>query len=323
VKLPRRQFLQLAAGTLALPAAPRIASALDYPTRPVHIIVPYPAGGAPDISARLIGKWLSQRLGQQFIIDNRPGAGSNIGTEFVAHAPPDGYTLLLAVSGNAVDATYYANLNFSFVRDIAPVAFGGGIPFVMAVSPSFPAKSVPEFIAYAKANPGKINMASQGVATVPHLCGELLMMMTGIDLVHVPYRGNLMPDLLAGNVQLYFSPMPQAIAYVTDGRLRALAVTTPTRSAALPGVPTVGEYVPGFAVIGWFGICAPAGTPTVIIDKLNTEINASLADPDFKARNLALGVDLKAMTPSEFGEFIGDEIEKWAKAIKFAGIKAE
>jgi tripartite-type tricarboxylate transporter receptor subunit TctC len=323
MKLPRRKFLHLAVGAAALPAMPRSAWALDYPTRPVRIVVPFPPGGAPDIEGRLTGQWLSARLGQQFLVDNRPGAASNIGTEIVAHAPPDGYTLLVAVTANAVNVAFYPDLNYNLVRDIIPVGFVGITPFVMAITPSFPAKTVAEFIAYAKADPGKINIGSQGIGTTPHVCGELLMMLTGIKLVHVPYRGNLMPDLLAGRVHLYFSPLPQAIAYVRDGRLRALAVTTATRAAALPDVPTVGETVPGFVAVGWFGICAPAGTPTAIVDKLNAEINAGLADPEFKARLLALGIESKAMTPAEFGQFIADEIVKWAKVVKFAGIKPE
>jgi tripartite-type tricarboxylate transporter receptor subunit TctC len=323
MKLPLRKFLHLAVGAAALPVVSRIASAQTYPTRPVHIVVPYPAGGAPDIIGRLVGQWLSERLGQQFIIDNRPGAASNIGTETVAKARPDGYTLLIAVSTNAVNASIYTNLNFNFVRDLTPVAGVGRTPFVMAFTPSFPAKTFPEFIAYAKANPGKINMASQGIGTTPHVCGELLEMMTGIDLIHVPYRGNLMPDLLAGQVQFYFSPMAAAIEYVRDGRLRALAVTTAARSEALPDIPTVGEFVPGYEASGWYGICAPTDTPAAIIDKLSPEIIAGVADPNLKARLLALGVEPRAMTPAEFGKFISAETEKWAKVIKFANIKAE
>jgi tripartite-type tricarboxylate transporter receptor subunit TctC len=321
--LLRRQFLQLTTGAATLPVMLRIASAEAYPTRPVHIVVGYPAGGSPDIVARLTGEWLSEQLGQQFVVDDRPGAPSNIGTEMVAKALPDGYTLLMAVSTNAVNASLYTNLNFNFIRDFAPVGSIGGTPFVMVFNPSFPAKTFPEFIAYAKANPGKINMASQGIGTTPHVCGELLMMMTGIDLVHVPYRGNLMPDLLAGQVQFYFSPMAQAIEYVRDGRLRALAVTTATRAERLPDVPSIGEFVPGYVANGWYGICAPAGTPTAIIDKLNANITAGVADPKFKARLLALGVAPRARTPAEFAKFIADETEKWAKVIKFAGIVPE
>ena len=323
MKLPRRRFLHLAAGAAALPAVSRMVRAEAYPTRSVHIVVGYPPGGAPDIIARLIGQWLSERLGQQFIVDNRPGAASNIGTETVAKAPPDGYTLLIAVSTNAVNATLYTNLSFNFIRDMVAVELIGGTPFVMVVHPSFPAKTVPEFIAYAQANPGKINMASQGIGTTPHVCGVLLKMMTGIELVHVPYRGNLMPDLLAGQVQLYFSPMAQAIEYVKDGRLRALGVTTSTRSEALPDVPSIGVFVRGYVASGWYGICAPKNTSIGIIEKLNNDINAALIDPRMKARLLALGVEPRAMTSGEFGKFIADETEKWAKVIKFAGIRPE
>ncbi len=323
MKLPRRTFLHLAAGAAALPALPRGAFALDYPTRPVHVEVGFPAGIGPDITGRLMGQWLSQRLGQQFVIDNRPGAAGNIATEIVTKAAPDGYTLLLAVSSNAVNAALYKNLDFNFARDCIPVGFIGSTPFVMVVPPSFPAKTVPEFIAYAKANPGKVNMASQGIGTSPHVAGEMLKMMTGIDLVHVPYRFDLVPDLLAGRVQVYFSPMPQVIQYIRDDRLRALAVTTATRAAELPDVPALEEFVPGYEASGWYGICAPTGTPTEIIEKLSKEIAAGVADPSLKARYLAVGVVPKAMTPAEFGKFIADETEKWAKVIKFAGIEVE
>jgi tripartite-type tricarboxylate transporter receptor subunit TctC len=319
----RRRFLRLAVSAASLPALPRIASALDYPTRPVHIIVPYPAGGAPDIMGRLTAEWLSERLGQQFIVDNRPGAASNIGTEVAARAPADGYTLLVAVSTNAVNASIYTKLNFNFIRDFAPVAGIGGTPFVMAFTPSFPAKTFPEFIAYAKEYPGKVNMASQGVGTTPHVCGELLKMMTGIDFVHIPYRGNLMPDLLAGQVHFYFSPMAQAIEYVKDGRLRALGVTTVRRAALLPDVPAIGEFVPGYAASGWYGIVAPTGTPADIIDRLSGQILAGVTDPKLKARLLTLGVELMPRPPAEFGKFISGETEKWAKVVKFANIKPE
>jgi tripartite-type tricarboxylate transporter receptor subunit TctC len=289
----------------------------------VHIIAPYPAGGAPDIVGRLIAQWLSERLGQQFIVDNRAGAASNIGTEMVAHSPADGYTLLVAVSTNAVNASIYTKLNFNFMRDFAPVAGIGGTPFVMAFTPSFPAKTFPEFIAYAKANPGKVNMASQGIGTTPHVCGELLKMMTGIDFLHVPYRGNLMPDLLAGQVQFYISPMAQAIEYVKDGRLRALAVTTATRSPLLPDVPAITEFVPGYVAIGWYGICVPTGTPADVVDKLSTQILAGVADPALKARLLSLGIEPRPRGPAEFGKFIADETAKWAKVVEFANIKVD
>jgi tripartite-type tricarboxylate transporter receptor subunit TctC len=319
----RRRFLHLAATAAIFPALPRIASALDYPTRPVHIIVPYPAGGAPDIIGRLTAEWLSERLGQQFVVDNRPGAASNIGTAVAARAPADGYTLLVAVSTNAVNASIYTKLNFNFIRDFSPVAGIGGTPFVMAFTPSFPANTFPEFIAYAKEHPGKVNMASQGVGTTPHVCGELLKMMAGVDFVHIPYRGNLMPDLLAGQVHFYFSPMAQAIEYVKDGRLRALGVTTARRAALLPDVPAIGEFVSGYAASGWYGIVAPTGTPADIIDTLSVQILAGVTDPKLKARLLTLGVELMPRPPTEFGKFIAGETEKWAKVIKFANIKPE
>ena len=319
----RRQFLQLAAASAALPLVSRTVSAQPYPSRPVHIVVGYPAGGSPDIIGRLVGQWLSERLNQQFIVDNRPGAASNIGTEIAAKALPDGYTLFVAVSTNAVNATLYTNLNFNFIRDLAPVAGIGRTPFVMVLNPSFPAKTLPEFIAYAKANPRKIDMASQGMGTTPHVCGELLKAMTGVDFVHVPYRGNLMPDLLAGQVQFYFSPMAQAIELIKDGRLRALGVTTATRVDALPAVPAIAEFVPGYVATGWYGICAPTGTPAAIIDRLNSEIIAGVAAPDLQARFLALGVEPMPMTAAEFGKFIADETEKWARVIMLAGIKPE
>jgi len=321
--LGRRQFLHLAATAAAVPTISSIGRAEVYPARPVHIIVPYPAGGAPDIIGRLAAQWLSERLNQQFIVDNRPGAASNLGTEVAARAPADGYTLLVAVSTNAVNASIYSHLKFNFIRDFAPVAGIGGTPFVMAFAPSFPAKTFPEFISYAKAHPGKVNMASQGIGTTPHVCGELLKMMTGIDIVHVPYRGNLMPDLLAGQVQFYFSPLVQAIEYVKDGRLRALAVTTATRAALLPDVPTVGEFVPGYVASGWYGIVAPAGTPGTVIDKLSKQILAGVADPKLRARLLTLGVVPVPRPPAEFGKFIADETAKWEKVIKFASINVD
>jgi tripartite-type tricarboxylate transporter receptor subunit TctC len=323
VTIHRRKFLMASAGAAVLPALPRAAFAIDYPTRPVRVIVGFPAGIGPDISGRLMSQWLSQQLGQQFIVDNRPGASGNIATGDVAKAVPDGYTLLVAVSTNAINATFYKNLNFDFTKDIVPVGFIGSTPFVMAVTPSFPAKTVPEFIAYAKANPGKVNMASQGVGTSPHVTGEMLIMMTGIDLVHVPYRGNVVPDLLSGQVQIYFSPLPQVIEYVRDGRLRALAVTSTKRTDALPDVPALAEFVPGYEASGWYSICAPAGTPGEIVDKLNKEMNAGLADPALHAKLLAVGIEPKAMTQAEFAKFVGDEIQKWSKVINFADIKAE
>jgi tripartite-type tricarboxylate transporter receptor subunit TctC len=319
MQLARRTLLRLA----ALIAVPRLASAEDYPTRPVRMVVGLPAGNAPDIISRLIGDWLSNRLGQQFVTDNRPGAANNIATEIVAHSAPDGYTLLLAISTNAVNETLYRHLNFDFIRDLAPVAGAGRTTFLMTVPSSFPAKTFPEFIDYAKANPGKVYLGSQGIGTTPHVCGELLNLMTGIKMVHVPYRTNLMPDLLAGRVQVYFAAIAQGIEFVKDGRLRALAVTTATRNEALPDVPAIAEFVPGYEAIGWYGICVPAGTPQPIIDKLASEILAGIADPQTKARLIALGVEPKPLTTAEFKAFIGNEVEKWAKVIKFADLKAD
>jgi tripartite-type tricarboxylate transporter receptor subunit TctC len=323
MKLPRRKFLHLATAAAALPALSRIAQAQPYPTRPARIIVGFPAGSAPDIIARLMGHGLSERLGQQFVIENRPGAASNIGTEMVVKAPPDGYTLLMVVATNAVNATLYTNLNFNFIRDIAPVASIAGTSYGMLVNQSFPVKTVLEFIAYAKANPGKINMASAGSGSGPHVVGELFKMMTSIDLVHVPYRGSYWPDLLSGQVQVAFAPMPSSTGYIQAGTLRALAVTGATRSEALPNIPTVGEFVAGYEAIGWYGLGAPKDTPVGIIDKLNNEINAVLADPTVKARLFALGAEPMPMTSADFGKFMSDETEKWGKVIHAANIKPE
>jgi len=323
MKLFRRQFLHLAAGAVALPAVPRIAWAQAYPTRPVRIIVGFPVGTATDINARLIAPFLSERLGQQFIVDNRPGAASNIGTEAAARAPADGYTLLAVTSINTVNSTLYDNLSFDLIRDIAPVAGTLRSPNVMAVNPSVPAKTVPEFIAYAKANPGKLNMASVGNGSSSHVAGELFKALAGVDLIHVPYRGNYFPDLLGGHVQVAFSPIPAAIGYIRAGTLRALAVTSETRSDALPNIPTVGEFVPGYEASLWVGIGAPKNTPAEIIDKLNNEINAVLADPSMKARLAGLGAEPMPMTPAEFGKLIADETEKWGKVIRGANIKVE
>jgi tripartite-type tricarboxylate transporter receptor subunit TctC len=313
----------MAAGAAALPVLPRMAWSLDYPTRPVRIIVGFPAGTAPDITGRVIAQSLSERLGQQFTIDNRPGAASSIAIETVAKAPSDAYTLLLALSSNVVNAALYTKLSFNVVRDIAPVAFVGANPFVLVVTPSVPVRTLPEFIAYSKANPGKINMASQGIGTTPHVCGELLKLMTGIEFTHVPYRAPLMPDLLAGQVQFYFSPMPQPIEYIKDGRLRALGITSATRSDVLPDVPAIAEFVPGYKASGWIGVGAPKGTSTELIDKLNKEINALVADAQMKSRLATLGVEPKAMTPAEFGKFIAEEYAKWAEVIQAANVKAE
>ena len=323
MKILRRQLLRLAAGAVSLPAFSRIALALDYPTRPVHVIVGYPPGSGPDLEARLIGQWLSERLGQPFIIENRPGAASNIATEAVVRAPTDGYTLLLVASANASNATLYDNLNFNFIRDIAPVASIMRAPFVMEVNPSLPAKSVPEFIVYAKANPGKINMASSGNGTLPHVAGELFKMMTGIDMVHVPYRGGApaMVDLISGRVQVGFNVVTESIGYIKAGKLRALAVTTAARSEVLPDIPTVSEFVPDYEASAWVGIGAPRNTPIEIIEKLNADINAGLADPKLKARFAELGATVSGGSPADFGRFITGETEKWAKVVKFAGIK--
>jgi tripartite-type tricarboxylate transporter receptor subunit TctC len=323
VRYPRRQFLLLAAGAAALPAVSRIARAQAYPTRPIHLIVGFPAGNAPDIIARLAGQWLSERLGQQFVVENRPGFGSNIATEFVVRAPPDGYTLLMAISTNAVNATLYPNLNFNFIRDVAPVASVANAPFVITVPLSFPAKTVPEFIAYAKANPRKINMASGGNGTSPHIFGELFQIMTGVHLVHVPYRGGYIPDLLAGQVQVVFGPIAQSIELIRTGKLRALAVTTAKRLEALPDIPTVGEFVPGYEAAGWYGIVGPKNTPTEIVNKLNAAMNVALVDSKPKALLAELGVEPKPMTPAGFGMFIVDETDKWAKVIHSAGIKPD
>jgi tripartite-type tricarboxylate transporter receptor subunit TctC len=325
MKLPRRTFLHLAAGAAALPAVSRTAKAQAYPTRPVRIMVGFPAGGPNDIIARLIGQWLSERLGQPFVIENKPGAATNIATEAVVKAPPDGHTLLLASTTNAVNATLYDNLNFNFIRDIAPVATIARNPFVMLVHPSVPAKTVPEFIAYAKANPGKLNMASPGTGTAPHLAGELFKVMTGVNMVHVPYRGQALalPDLLAGQVQVYYGPTPGLIEYIGAGKVRALAVTTATRSEALPDIPTVGDFLPGYEATAWYGIGVPRSTPAEIIDKLNKEINAGLADPRLRARLADLSGTVLAGSPADFGKLIADETEKWGKVIKFAGIKPE
>jgi tripartite-type tricarboxylate transporter receptor subunit TctC len=319
----RRQFLHLAAGACALPALPRVARAQTYPTQPVRLIVGFPAGNASDILARLIAQSLSERLGQQFVVENRPGAGGNVGTEIVTRALPDGYTLLVVLSSNAYSATLYDNLNFNFIRDIAPVASIVDAPYAMVVNPSVPAKTVPEFIAYAKANPGKLNMASAGIGGATHVFGELFMMMAGVNLLHVPYRGNFMPDLLGGQVQVVFAPITHLIEYIRTGKLRALAVTSATRSVALPDIPTMGEFVPGYAASGWYGIGAPKKTPTNIVDMLNKQINAALADPKMKARLADLGAVPMSMTPAEFGKFIAGETDKWSKVIRAANIKPE
>jgi tripartite-type tricarboxylate transporter receptor subunit TctC len=321
--MERRKVLQLAAGAAALTLAPRSASALDYPTRPVHIVVGYPPGLSPDIIARLIGQALSERLGQQFIVDNRPGAASNIGTEVVAHATPDGYTLLQTVSANAINATLYQHLNFDFARDLTPVGSIGRTPFVIVVNPQLPVKSVPELIAYAKANPGKLNVASAGVGTGPHVACELFKMMTGTDMVQVPYKGSYMTDLLGGQIPIAFAPIAQIIEDVRAGKLIAIGLTTPTRSAAAPDIPAISEFVPGYAAAGWYGICATAGTPDDIVEKLNAAISAGVNDPSLKAKLLNLGVEPVTMSVAEFKKYVADEIAKYAKVITATGMKAD
>jgi len=301
------------------------AAALDYPTKPVRWIVGYPAGGSTDILARLIGQWLSARLGQQFIIENRPGAGNNLGTEQVVRAAPDGYTILLVNPANAINTTLYDKLSFNFVRDIAPVAGLIRVPNVMEVNPSVPAKTVPEFIAYAKANPGKINMASSGTGTSVHMSGELFKMMTSLAMQHVPYRGSapMLTDMLAGQVQVTFDNMPSSIEHIRAGRMRALAVTTAMRSEALPDVPLVADFVPGYEASAWFGLGAPKGTPPEIIELLNKEVNAAVADANVRARLVDMGGMMINGTPAEFGKIVVEETEKWAKVVKFSGAKAE
>jgi tripartite-type tricarboxylate transporter receptor subunit TctC len=323
MKLPRRQFLHLAAGAAALPAVSRIAQAQAYPSRPVHLIAPFAAGGTSDTVARLMGHWLSERLGQPFVIENRPGSGGNIGTEAVVRASPDGYTLLMAGGYNAINATFYDKLNFNFIRDITAVAGIVRVPSVMVVHPSVPAMTVPEFIAYAKSKPDKTTMASAGQGAPSHLAGELFKMMAGVDMVHVPYRGGgpAVTDLIAGQVQVMFPTTVESIGYIRAGRLRALAVTSATRSDALPGIPTVGEFLPDYEASGWFGIGAPKNTPSEVVDKLNKEINTGLTDPKIKARLADLGGDVLALSPANFAKLIADETEKWGKVIRAANIK--
>jgi tripartite-type tricarboxylate transporter receptor subunit TctC len=319
----RRKFLHLAAAAAVLPAFSRSAVALDYPARSVHLIVGFPASGLTDILARLLAPSLSQRLGQQFIVEDRPGAGTNLATEAVVRALPDGYTLLMATSTNAINATLYDNLKFNFIRDTAPVASIARTPLVLVVNPSFPAKSVPELITYAKANPGKINMATAGIGSSVHLAGELFMRMTGLKLVPVHYRGIYVPDLLAGQVQLVFSPIPTTIEQVRAGKLRALAVTTATHSPALPDVPTIAEFVAGYEASVWNGVVAPKDTPAAIIDKLHGAIDAALADPNLTAQFARVGSVPKSMTPADFGKFIAEDTEKWGRVIRADNIKAE
>ena len=323
MKPHRRRILQLAAAAAAAPVLPRVAVALDYPNRPVRLIVGYTAGSAPDIAARLIGQALSDRLGQQFITENKPGAGTNLSTEAVVRAAPDGYTLLVVATPNTLSGLLHDNLSFDFVRDIAPVGYIGATPFVMVVAPQFPAQTVAEFISYAKANPGKVNMASNGTGNLTHISGELFKMMAGVDLFHVPYHGELeaQADLLAGRAQVIFNPIISCLGQIKAGKLRALAVTTPQRVDLLPDVPTVSETVPGYEVTGGLGIGAPRDTPAEIIDKLNAAIKAGLNDDAVKGRLVELGNIPMAMSPADYRKLIADENAKWSKVIKFAGIK--
>ena len=323
MKFHRRHALRLAAGAAAIPFAPRLALALDYPTRPVRVVVGYTPGSSPDVAGRLMGQYLSDRLGQQFVVENKPGAGTVLSTEAVVHAAPDGYTLLVIATPNELSGLLHENLDFNFQRDIAPVAYIGATPFVMVVTPSFPAKTVPEFIAYAKANPGKINMASNGTGNLTHVAGELFKMMAGVDLYHVPYRGEMeaQADLQSGRAQVMFDPIIASLGFIKAGKLRVLAVTTPQPVASLPGVPTVGEFVPGYEVTGGLGVGTTAGAPADVIDKLNGAINAGLADATLKGHLIDLGNIPTPLSVADYRKLIAAEIDKWAKVIKFAGIK--
>ena len=323
MRLHRRKILHLAASAAALPFVSRSGWAETYPLRPVHVLSGYPAGTAPDIMARLLAQPLSERLGQQFVVENRPGATNNIGTELVAHAPPDGYTLLLTVSANAINETLYTNLNFDFSRDLVPVAGFASTAFVFVVNPEFSAKTIPDLIAYAKANPGKVNLATNGIGTGAHVAAVMLMMMTGTKMTIVPYKSNYFTDLLGGQVQVADPPMAGVAQYIKDGKLRALAVTTAKRASALPDVVTVAETVPGFDASGWFGISAPKSTPADIVEKLAAAIVPIASDPAFQSRVTTLGAEPMPMTTAQFGKFVADETEKWAKVINFAGIKPE
>jgi tripartite-type tricarboxylate transporter receptor subunit TctC len=325
VKFPRRQFLHLAAGAAALPITSHLASAQAYPSRPVRVIVPAPPGGAADIAARLMGQWPSERLGQPFVIENRPGAATNIGTDVVVRASPDGYTLLLVSAISAVNATLYDKLNFNFIRDIAPIASITRLPFVMVINPAVPATTVPEFITYAKTNPGKINFGSNGIGTGIHVAGELFNIMTGVNIVHVHYRGEApaLTDLIGGQVQVSFSTLPGSIEFIRAGKLRPLAVTTAKRQGVLPDAPTLSEFLTGYEASGWLGVGAPKGTPTEVIDKLSNAINAALTDAKIKARLSELGGEVLALSPSDFGKLITEDTEKWGKVVRAANIKPE
>ena len=325
MKLPRRRFLHLAAGAAALPAVSRFAWAQAYPARPVRLIIGYVPGGSADVTARLIGQWLSERLGQPFIVESRPGAGSNIATEAVVRASPDGYTLLLVAPPNAINVSLYDKLNYNFLRDIVPVTGLIRFPNVMEVNLSVPVKTVPEFIAYAKANPGKINMASSGNGSTIHMSGELFKMMTGVNMVHVPYRGAApaLTDMMGGRVQVMFDNVPTSLEFIRAGKLRPLAVTGATRTEVLPNLPTVSDFVPGYEASGWYGVGVPKGTPAEIVDKLNKEINAILADPKTKSRFAELSASLIPSSPADFGKLVAEETEKWAKVVKFSGAKPD
>ena len=325
MKLPRRAFLHLTAGAVALPAVSRIAWAQAYPSRPVRLIVQVPAGGAPDIIARVMGEWLSERLGQQFVIDNRPGASGNVATEAVIRSPADGYTLLLAMSANAINPSLYENLRFHFARDAAPVASIGRIPLALEINPSQPPKTIPEFIAYAKAHPGKINVASTGNGTPLHVAAEMFKMMAGVNLVHVAYRGEptAIADLIAGQVQAIFGVLPSTLPYIRSGQLRALGVTAAKRQDVLPDVPAIAEFLPGYEASGWYGVAAPKDTPPDIVERLNKEVNAGLADPKTRKRLTDLGCLIVEGSPADFSKFINDEIEKWTKVVRTAGLKMQ
>ena len=321
--IPRREFLHLGAAAAAMSFGIRGARAETYPSRPVHMIVDIPAGLAPDVLARLVAAPLAQRLGQDFVVEDKPGAGGNVGAEYVIHSAADGYTLLVMISGNAANAALYPNLDFNFVRDIEPIAFLGYTPFAVVIPPSIPAATIPELVAYAKANPGKLNFASQGVGTAPHLAFELFKMMTGVNVVHVPYRGSYVPDLLAGQVQLAFASVPPVLGYIHSGKLRALGVTSLKRMEALPDVPAISESLPGYEGSGWAGVGAPRGVPAAAVDTLNKTINAIIADPALKARAVAVGAIPEPMTPQQFGALIKDAADKWAKVIAYANIKID
>ncbi len=319
----RRQFLHVVAGATVSAALPRTAAAETYPSRPVRMVVGLPAGNSPDIVARLVSQMLSERLGQPFVVENRPGANTNIATELVVRAPADGYTLLFVVAGNTINTSVYKNLNYNFDRDIAPVASVGGIPLVMVVTPGLPVKTVPEFIAYVKANPGKVYMGSSGVGSTLHVAGALFAMMTGVELTHVPYKESIFPDLLGGQVQLAFEPVPAVLGYIQSGKLRALGVSTPRRLDVLPDVPAIAEFVPGYQASGWLGLGAPKATPAGIVDTLNKAVNDGMADPKFKTKLNGLGVVIDPMTNGEFAKFIAAETRKWAKVVEFAHITGE